>query len=233
MAISIFDMDRTITRRGTWVPWLMFWVRREAPWRVVLVPLLGLALLTHMLKGIDRARLKEVGHRLMMGRRVARARVQAVAAAYADRVIAENVHPPALEQIDADRADGRRLVLATASNEFYVLAIADKLGITDVIATPSRWEDGRLHNRLGGENCYGAAKRLRVEAWMVREEVVGQHVRFYSDHESDLPLFELAVAGGGEAVATNATPALRAIAIARGWRLLHWGLTAKSWFETA
>ena len=39
MTINIYDMDRTITRGGTWTPWLLFWVRREAPWRVVLVPL--------------------------------------------------------------------------------------------------------------------------------------------------------------------------------------------------
>jgi HAD superfamily hydrolase (TIGR01490 family) len=233
MGISIFDMDRTITRRGTWVPWLVFWVRREAPWRVLLLPGLGLALLAYTLKLIDRGRLKELGHRLMMGRRVARPRLQAAAEAYAERVLAENVYPQALQQLEADRAEGQRLVLATASNGFYVAAIAEKLGIADVIATPPQWEDDRLRHRLGGENCYGAAKRLLVEGWMAREAVVGQPLRVYSDHESDLPLFELAVESGGEAVATNASAALRAVALARGWRALTWGKAARSWFERA
>ena len=233
MTISIYDMDRTITRRGTWVPWLVFWVRREAPWRLLLVPLLGLALAGYALKWIDRARLKELGHRLMMGRHVPRARLVEAAAVYADRVIAEDVFPGALVQIAADRAAGQRLVLATASNEFYVRAIADRLGFADVIATPARWEDDRLHHRLGGENCYGEAKRDLLAAWLVREGLTGQALRFYSDHESDLPLFELAVASGGGAIAANPSLALRAVAASRGWTIVDWGAPEKSLFERA
>jgi HAD superfamily hydrolase (TIGR01490 family) len=233
MAVSIYDMDRTITRRGTWVPWLMFWVRREAPWRVLLLPGLGVALLAYALKIIDRARLKELGHRLMMGRHVQRGRLRAAADAYADQVLAHDIYPAALAQIASDRAQGRRLVLATASNLFYVNAIAARLDIPDVIATPSRWEDDRLHHRLGGDNCYGEAKRLLVDAWLAREGLTGAAVRFYSDHESDLPLFELAVASGGEAVATNPSPALRKIAGVRGWAVVDWGPQARSLFERA
>jgi HAD superfamily hydrolase (TIGR01490 family) len=233
MTISIYDMDRTITRRGTWVPWLVFWVRREAPWRLLLVPLLGLALVAYALKWIDRARLKELGHRLMMGRHVARARLAAAASAYADRVIAQDVFPGALAQIAADRAAGQRLVLATASNEFYVRAIADRLGFADVIATPARWEDDRLHHRLGGENCYGAAKRDLVAGWLARERLSGAALTFYSDHESDLPLFDLAVASGGTAVAANPSASLRAVATARDWQIVDWGAPEKSLFERA
>lgn len=233
MTISIYDMDRTITRRGTWVPWLMFWVRREAPWRVVFVPGLGVALAAYALKLIDRARLKELGHRLMMGRHVARSRLQAAAEAYAEKVLAVEVYPEAVAQIASDRAAGRRLVLATASNAFYVGEIAARLGIGDVIATPTRWEDDRLHHRLGGPNCYGEAKCVLVQGWMAREGLTGQAICFYSDHESDLPLFEMAVASGGEAVATNPSDTLLAIALARGWRVLAWGTAARSWFERA
>jgi HAD superfamily hydrolase (TIGR01490 family) len=233
MAISIYDMDRTITRRGTWVPWLVFWVKREAPWRLLLLPALGLALLAYTLKWIDRARLKELGHRLMMGRHVRRERLVAAAAGFADKVLANDVYPAALAQIAADRAAGRRLVLATASNLFYVRAIADRLGIEDVIATPTRWEDDRLHHRLGGENCYGEAKRMLVASWLARDRLTGAPLRFYSDHESDLPMFEMAVASGGEAVATNPSPALRQLAAARGWLIADWGVPARSLFERA
>jgi HAD superfamily phosphoserine phosphatase-like hydrolase len=215
------------------VPWLVFWVRREAPWRVFLLPGLGIALLAYALKIIDRARLKEFGHRLMMGRYVERGRLTAAADAYADQVLAHDVYPAALAQIASDRAEGRRLVLATASNLFYVNAIAARLDILDVIATPSQWEDDRLRHRLGGENCYGETKRVLVEAWLAREGLTGVAVRFYSDHESDLPLFELAVASGGEAVATNPSPALRKTADVRGWAVVDWGPQARSLFERA
>ena len=232
MDVSIYDMDRTITRGGTWTPWLLFWARREAPWRLLLAPLLGLALLAYALKWISRARLKELGHRLLMGRHVARPRLAAAADAYAAHVLATNVFPAALAQIAADREAGRRLVLATASNEYYVRSIAQRLGIDDVIATASRWEEDRLHHRLGGDNCYGVTKRVLVAAWLAREGIAG-HLRFYSDHVSDLPVFELAVATGGEAVAANPSRALRELAMARGWRIVDWGVPKRSWLERA
>jgi phosphoserine phosphatase len=58
-------------------------------------------------------------------------------------------------------------------------------------------------------------------------------VRFYSDHISDLPVFELAVASGGEAVAANPSKALRALAVDRGWRVVDWGEPSNSLFERA
>lgn len=233
MTISIYDMDRTITRGGTWTPWLLFWARREAPWRLLLAPLLALALAAYALKMISRARLKEHGHRLLMGRHIARPRLLAAAEAYAEEVIATNVFPAALAQLAADRAEGRRSVLATASNEYYVRAIAGRLGIDDVIATASRWDEDRLHHRLGGDNCYGETKRVLVEAWLQREALNGEPVRFYSDHVSDQPVFELAEASGGEAIATNPSPALRTLAATRGWTIVDWGVPKNSIFERA
>ena len=233
MTISIYDMDRTITRGGTWTPWLKFWARREAPWRLLLLPLLGVALAAYVLKLINRAGLKEWGHRLLMGRRIQRKRLVAAARAYAEQVVATGLFPGALVQLEADRAAGRRLVLATASNEYYVRAIADRLGIDDVIATASRWVDDRLHHRLGGDNCYGDSKRVLVEAWLAREGLAGEPLRFYSDHVSDVPVFELAIESGGEPVAANPSTKLRVLARARGWRIVDWGTPKRSWFERA
>ena len=124
-------------------------------------------------------------------------------------------------------------MLATASNEYYVGAIAAALGIVDVIATASRWEDDRLHHRLGGDNAYGDAKRRLVAAWLARAGLAGVPLRFYSDHQSDVPMFDLAVASGGEAIAANPSPALRRHAVAHGWRIVDWGEPAPGWFERA
>jgi HAD superfamily hydrolase (TIGR01490 family) len=227
--LSIFDMDRTITRTGTWTPWLLFWARREAPWRLLLLPLLALAGLAALAGLIGRARLKELSHRLLMGRAVPRDRLAAAAEAYADRVLADNVFPGAVARIAADRAEGRRLVLATASNEFYVVAIARRLGFDDVVATASRWDEDVLRHRLAGENCYGQAKLLLVEAFLKRAGLEGAPIRFYSDHVSDAPLFERAT----EQVATTPSKRLRRLAAERGWQVVDWGKPARGLFERA
>ena len=197
------------------------------------MPLLGLALIGYALKLMSRSRLKELGHQLLMGRHIPRARLAAAATAYADAVLAGNVHAGALAQLAKDRAAGRRLVLATASNEYYVGAIARKLGMNDVIATASRWEEDRLHHRLGGDNCYGDVKRVLIEAFLEREGLAGSPIYFYSDHQSDAPVFELAEESGGAAFATNASPKLRRLAQLRGWQIVDWGPSKGSWFERA
>lgn len=216
--LAIYDMDRTITRTGTYAAWLLFWARREAPWRLALLPLVGLAGLGFVLRLLTRARLKEINQWLLMGDPAPRARVEATARDYATRVLARNIRPGALAQLAADRAAGARLVVATASYAFYAEAIASALGIDDVIATRSVWDGDRLRARIAGDNCYGPAKRAMVEDWLAGRALAGAPMRFYSDHVSDLPSFELAA----EPVAANPSAALRAEAARRGWRIVDW-----------
>ena len=150
--------------------------------------------------------------------RPARARVERRAREFAGRTLGGNVFAGALARLDAERAAGRRIVLATASYGFYADAIAARLGIADVVATRSVWDGDRLLPRIDGENCYDTAKRRMVEAWLAANGLTGAPIRFFSDHVSDLPMFELAA----EQVATTPSPKLRAVAAARGWEIVDW-----------
>ncbi len=230
VSFSIYDLDRTLTRRGTWLPWLVFWARREAPWRLLLLTLAVPAALGAALGWVGRGRLKEIVQRLVMGR-PDRTSVVAAAEAFADELVATGLFPGALAALASDRAAGRQLVLATASNQFYAEEIGRRLGFAAVIASPSRWDGDLLSPRLAGANNYGAAKAARVNAFITASG--GGAFRFTSDHVSDLPAFEAALAGGGEAVAANPSKALRQHAVARGWRIVDWGTPEPSWFERA
>lgn len=216
--LALYDMDRTITRRGTYTPWLLYWAWHRAPWRLALLPLSGVFGLLYVAKAITRGRLKELNHRLLMGDRVARAEVMHVADRFAARVVARGLLPGAVRQVAADRAEGRRIVIATASYAFYAEAIGRALGIADVIGTRSVWDGDRLRARIDGDNCYGPAKLAMVEAWLAAHGLTGTAIRFYSDHVSDAPVFERA----DEQVATTPSPKLRALAGRRGWRVVDW-----------
>ena len=110
--------------------------------------------------------------------------------------------------------------VATAAPHFYTAALARRLGIADVIATASTWRDGCLTPAIGSANCYGGDKRHRVAAFLDRAGIARghAHIRFYSDHISDLPMFGFA----DEAVAVNPSAKLRRLAGARGWPVLDW-----------
>lgn len=221
--LAIYDMDKTITRAPTWTRFLVAYAGARAPWRLALLPVAGLAALGYAVRLVGRGRLKEIAQRLLMGLRVAPTAIAPVAAAFADRLMAGGIYPAALARIAADRAEGCRIVLATASCRFYVEAIAAALGIaaSDVIATDNQRDgQGNILPRLAGENCYGAAKLAMIQAWLAGQGIPrGEaRVRFYSDHVSDAPTLEWA----DEAYAVKPHAPLLAMARERGWGMLEW-----------
>ena len=221
MDLAIYDMDRTVTRHATYMPFLLHCAARRAPWRLLFLPLVIASMLSYVARLIDRARLKEINHRLLLGGKIHPRDLAPLVDSFAERQVATNVRPGARKAIARDKAEGRRVVMATASYTLYARAIAERLGFDDVIGTGSIIGlDERVHARIDGENCYGPAKMRMVADWVERSGLTGRHghVRFYSDHVSDAPVFEWA----DEAVAVNPHEKLRRLAKARGWAVEDW-----------
>jgi HAD superfamily hydrolase (TIGR01490 family) len=219
-SFSIYDMDKTITRAATFGPFLLYAVPRLALWRIIFLPFVIIVTLGYALKIINRARLKEINLSLMLGTRIDAQRLANVSSGFAQETLVKNCLAEALDRIAADRAEGRTLVLATASYAFYVVEIAKRLGIDHVVATQATAAGSAIQPKINGENCYGAAKRTMVQHWLCEQGLDrGQtHIRFYSDHVSDTPCLEWA----DEAYATNPHGPLRAVAKARGWTVFDW-----------
>ena len=220
--LAIYDMDRTLTKRPTYTPFLLHCAMRRAPWRLLLLPLVLLSMIAYAAKLIDRGRLKEINHHLLIGARIHPRDLKPVADSFADSQLATNIRPGARAAIARDKAEGRRLVLATASYRLYADAIAERLSFDDVIGTGSVIGlDERVHAKIAGENCYGPAKLRMIADWVERSGLKGVHghVRFYSDHVSDQPAFEWA----DEPVAVNPHGKLRRLAEHRGWAIEDWG----------
>jgi HAD superfamily hydrolase (TIGR01490 family) len=215
--IAVYDLDRTITVRGTYTPFLLRAALRRAPWRLLLVPAVLAGMILYVLKLIDRRILKSWMIFLMLGR-ISRADMQRLADGfYADLLQAGEIRAGALQQMAQDRADGRRLVLATASFDFYADSLGQAMGFDLVVATRSVWDgQGRLVAAVDGPNCYGADKLSFLKAALGPDPV---DAVFYSDHHSDAPCFRWA----GKGLAVNPTPRLARAAAALGVQLADWG----------
>ncbi|RHW17785.1 HAD-IB family hydrolase [Sphingomonas gilva] len=214
-------MDKTITRVPTWVPFLAYCMKRRARWRIVFIPVAIAASIAFWLKLIDRARLKEISHHWLLGKHLKPSSLSPLVEGFARHTMETNVLAAACDRIAADKAEGYRLVLATASNRMYAAAIAEQLGFDDCVATNSIIGlDDRVHATIDGSNCYGPAKLDMVKAWMAAAGLdrAEAHIRFYSDHPSDRPAFEWA----DEAYPANPSLKLRALAAEKGWPLLDW-----------
>lgn len=220
--IAIYDLDRTITSLPTWTPFLLFAGRRLQPARLLLAPGVALAAAWRAAGRLHRDRLKEVMHQLLLGPAVPADRLSAVSDAFAEWIVRRHVRPGARAQLAADRAEGRRIVIATAAHHFYADAIAARLGVDDVVATQAcRDAAGRILPGLDGPNCYGAAKHAMIVDWFARTGLdrAATHIRFYSDHASDQPTFDWV----DEPVAVNPHAKLRRLAAEQDWRIADWG----------
>ena len=219
--LAVYDMDRTVTKRPTYVPFLLHCALRRAPWRLLMLPLVLLSVLAYAVRLINRARLKEINHHLLLGRTIHPRDLKPLVDSFADRQAATNIRPGARAAIARDKGEARRLVLATASYRLYADAIAERLGFDDVIGTGSIVGlDERVHAKIEGENAYGEAKLRMIADWVEKSGLKGVHghVRFYSDHVSDRPAFEWA----DEPVAVNPHGKLRRLAEAKGWAVEDW-----------
>lgn len=216
MHVSIFDLDKTITRYATYTPFLLFAALRRAPLRLVFAPLWIVLLLGYVLGLMTRKRLKERGFCLFLGADIAADDLHRIAAAFAEATVARNVLADAAARIEADRQAGALIVMATASPDFYAREIGARLGFDLVIATRQhRRADGSYSCRIEGENCYGAAKLAMIEAAKAADPrfSAATETTFYSDSSTDAPTFGWAT----HAIAVNGSRKLNALATRMGW----------------
>ncbi len=145
----------------------------------------------------------------------------AASARFMAEVMAPQLLPAARALLDQHRAAGDLVAIVTATNEFITRPIADALGVEHLLAVElERDSDGAATGLIRGVPSFREGKIERVRDWLAG---MGQHLSavehsvFYSDSTNDLPLLEIV----SEPVATNPSPALEAIALQRGWRILR------------
>ena len=216
MKLAIYDLDRTITRIGTYTPFLVFAARRRAPWRLLLLPIWLVLMIGYIIGIYDRKALKERGFLLLLGRHVGKSEMASLAEAYAAHVLTTNIYPAALDLIAADREAGHHLVLATASPDYYAIPLGRLLGMDTVIATvQARQNEGDYHWRIASPNCYGKDKLVMIEQWLGEAGLAGPALdaSFYTDSSSDMPTLRWST----QPVAVNPSRKLRRLAAQFNW----------------
>lgn len=138
---------------------------------------------------------------------------------FMEAVIHPAIRPEALALVRRHEAAGDTLVMVTATNEFITAPIARAFGVPELIAVQlERGADGWITGEIVGVPSAREGKVQRVAQWLQAKGLDWGEVEatFYSDSINDLALLEKVQ----HPVATNPDTALRAIAKARGWRIL-------------
>ena len=134
-------------------------------------------------------------------------------------VVKKGITKQALELVRGHQQAGDEVVIVTATNEFVTRPIADAFGVKELIAVElERDAQGQLTGEIKGTPSFREGKVVRVTEWLATRGLDwdGVETWFYSDSMNDLPLLDKAT----YPVATNPDDRLRALAKARGWRIL-------------
>jgi phosphatidylglycerophosphatase C len=215
--IAIYDLDKTILTKPTFTAFLMFAAGQKSRilwWRMIIWIA---ALIGYKLKLYGRKPMKQFGLSLFVGAEIPKG----LAEKFAKSLIPSGVQHGAERAIAADKAAGKMLVIASAAPEFYVHEMAKLLNFDAVIATQHLLTNsGAYLSQFAGKNCYGGEKLTRAQAWLAENGLDRKacHIRFYSDHPSDAPVFDWA----DEAVLITASRGMHTLAKQRGWKSDNW-----------
>jgi len=189
--LAAFDLDGTLTRRDTLLPFLVRTVGAGRTYGAVLAASGPLARAAAR-GGEHRDTAKAAVLRRVLAGASAAALAEA-AEAYAEDVVAHGLRPDMRARVDWHRAEGHELVLVSASPELYVAPIGRRLGFDEVLATRLEVDaDGLLTGRLLGPNCRGPEKVARLRQWR------GEALRLayaYGDSSGDTEMLGLAATG--------------------------------------
>jgi phosphatidylglycerophosphatase C len=191
MQLAIFDLDGTITRHDTTIPYLLGYLKIH-PWRVFGFVRALPTVLRYLVGRADRGALKASVVRGTLGGST-REQIERWTEHWVPLLLERGVFHDALARIAAHRAAGDILVLMSASLDVYVPAIGRHLGFTEVICTSIRWDGPRLHGALTTLNCRDEEKVRRFEG--LRSRYPGMRFVAYGNGASDLPHLRLADRG--------------------------------------
>lgn len=144
---------------------------------------------------------------------------QAARTRFLAEVIEPVVRPEALALVRKHQDAGDHVAIITATNEFVTRPIADRFGVSELIAVElDRDAQGWITGEIRGTPSFREGKVLRFAQWLRERQTerAAVDVTFYTDSTNDVPLLEQA----DHPVATNPDEALRALAGQRGWRVL-------------
>ena len=212
----VIDLDHTLTKRDTYLAFLFHGLQMR-PSRLVQSAVLPLAAVAYWAKLRDSTWLKETFLSAVLGG-ATQQQIACWSDSFVNNVMSSGLRRRATEVIEMHRAQRHRLIMATASFDFYAEKLASRLRFDTVVSTVPAWDPhGRLQGTLKSRNCYGLEKVARLNTYFQNKRE-DWFVIAYSDDHRDLPMLEWA----DYPVVVNPTPKLKAIAIDRKYEIQNW-----------
>lgn len=178
--VVVFDFDGTLSARDTNVEFAKYCFRHSArPW--LDLPLMGVAAIVRLFNPGG------VWWRQNMRRFLTADMVKKFAPDFIKQHKRERFGW-ARDQVAKEHADGRRVILVSASADYMIPHLVRDMKFDAVLC--SRMDASRpwKYEFL----CWGPNKVVAMDEWAKKNKIVPRVVRAYSDSRSDMPIMEIA-----------------------------------------
>lgn len=188
--LAIFDVDYTLTSKETLGEFLKFMIKKDPGLFVHVPKSLGAAFLYAI--GVFSAQ-KAKEHFLAFVDGIEEEKLQELVKEFYETSLINIFYSDAIDMIRKLKAEGCRIILISASAEFYLNELYGIEEVDKIIGTKFKVIDGKQTRIIDGENCKGDAKVVRLMEYLKEEkmDVDFKNSYMFSDSLSDSPLFHL------------------------------------------
>ncbi len=208
---ALFDLDQTL------IPWdtqLLFanWIIRKQPLRraylLLFAPFLPLSSI------LGAGGMKRIFVSYLFG--MTREEIDAEVREFVDWLLSKYVYGEILAELEKHKAEGRVVILTSASPEIYVKEIGSRLGCDYAFGTRFEFAERMpLFPDLVDENNKGAQKLVRICEELGELPIMHEESFAYSDSSADLPMLRICK----HVTMVNPTAGLRAEGEMKQWTL--------------
>lgn len=188
--LAIFDVDYTITRKETLMELFKYVISKDKK----MIKFLPRAIFSGTMYGVgiyDERKVKEKFLKFIDGIEEKHL-AELVKSFYKDR-LSKILYKDALDMIKKLKSEGYKILLISASPEFYLKELHAIREVDLIIGTKFLFEEGKFARKMDGFNCKGEEKVNRLMAVIEKENlnVDFENSYMFSDSLSDKPLLDL------------------------------------------
>lgn len=186
--VAIFDVDFTITGKETLIEFYRFIVGKH-PGKIARLPQAVASGLFYKLGIHDERAAKEMFLKYLTT--FSEDEIRQLSREFYEKVLLSLLYRDGLDKIRELKAKGCRIILNSASPEFYLDHLYGIEGVDKVIGTRFLFENGKFPSRMVGMNNKGEEKVRRLYEYLDGDEIDLEGSYMFSDSMSDEPLLSL------------------------------------------
>jgi len=186
--LALFDVDYTLTKKETMIAFFAFMVKKN-PDNLLYLPRALVSGALFKLGIFKEKQSKEFFLRFLKGKSLEE--IEALTDEFFEKVLKNILYLDGVQKIQELKENGYYVILSSASPEFYINRLGEKLGVYKSMGTRFETLNGIFTATILGNNNKGEEKVLRLYEYLKGMDIDYENSYMFSDSMSDEPLMKI------------------------------------------